>query len=174
MMDMFLAIKLIFWGYVALLVGAALLDIWKFIIPNWLSLALLGLFAVAAAILPVPLDWLAHLGGLAVMLAAALLFYVFGLMGGGDLKLAAAVGLWVGIGSLPQLVVGVALAGGAFTLVLIVLRRLLTGALVTQGASEQVSLPRVLLPGEQIPYGVAIAAGGIWVARDLPHLGMFL
>lgn len=173
-MDLFLLIKAIFWGYVALLVVAALSDVWRFLIPNWISLALVGLFVAAALALPVPVDWLNQLGGMAVMLAAALLLYVFGLMGGGDLKLAGAVGLWIGLGSLPQLLVVIALAGGAFALALILFRRVLTGALVAQTVCEQVTLPRVLLPGEQIPYGVAIAAGGIWLARDLPHLGMFL
>ena len=173
-MDMFLLIKVVFWSYVALLVGAALFDVWKFIIPNWIPLALIGLFLFAVAALPLPIDWVGQLGGLAVMLAGSLLLYSFGHMGGGDLKLAAAVGLWVGFSSLPQFVLVVALAGGAFALALIVLRRLLTGLLVAQGGDRAVTLPRVLLPGEKIPYGVAIATGGIWIARDLPHLGMYL
>lgn len=173
-MDPFILIAVVFWSYVALLACAALFDVCKFTIPNWISLALVGLFLVAAFTLPVRFDWLSHLGAMAVVLCGSLLLYRFGFIGGGDLKLMAAVGLWVGLGDLLQLVVWVGIAGAVFTLSVIALRRLLTGALVAQTAFQQVTLPRVLLPGEQIPYGVAIAAGGIWLARGLPHLGLFV
>jgi hypothetical protein len=32
-------------------------------------------------------------------------------------------------------------------------------------------MPRVLLQGEPVPYGVGIAAGGIWLGMKLPLLG---
>src|SRR3546814_2389693 len=99
-----------------------------------------------------------------------LVAYRFGVVGGGDLKLMTAVSLWAGLDALPQLLLWTALAGGAFALGLIVLRRLLGGLLVVQPFAETVTLPRLLLPGEAIPYGVAIAIGGILVARNLPHL----
>ena len=47
------------------------------------------------------------------------------------------------------------------------------GLLLVQTTIQNVTLPRLLLPGEQIPYGMAIAAGGIWAARKLPHLGLY-
>ena len=172
-MDAFALFTLVFWTYVALLVGAAFFDAWRFVIPNWIVLGLVGLFAVAAVALPVRIDWLLHLGAMALMLVATLTLYRFRLLGGGDLKLLVAVSLWVGLDALPLLLFWIAIAGGAFSLGLIALRRTLVGALVAQSAFTTVTLPRVLLPGEQIPYGVAIAAGGVWVARGLPHLGLF-
>jgi prepilin peptidase CpaA len=172
-MDAFLLFDLFFWTYGALLAGAAVFDVGKLIIPNWISLALVGLFALAVTVHPVPIDWLSHLGALGLALAAMLVIYRFGVIGGGDLKLAAAVSLWVGLDALPQLFLWIGLAGGVFALGLIVLRRLVSGVLVAQTFAETVTLPRLLLPGESIPYGVAIAAGGIWVARKLPHLGLF-
>ena len=162
-MDMLSPVNLFFLAFSALLVGAALSDVCRFTIPNWISLALVGLFIGAILVLPVEIGVLNQLGGMAVMLAGTLLLYSLGVLGGGDLKLASAVGLWVGFGGLLQLIIWIALVGGAFTLGLIVLRRLLTGVLVAQADVNQVTLPRILLPGEQIPYGVAIAAGGIWV-----------
>lgn len=172
-MDAFLLFDLFFWAYAALLVGAAAFDVGRFIIPNWISLALVGLFGLAVLAHPVPIDWLAHLGALGLVLAALLVIYRFGVIGGGDLKLAAAVSLWVGFDALPQLFLSIALAGGVFAIGIMVLRRLVNGVLVAQTVVQQVTLPRLLLPGEDIPYGVAIAAGGIWVARKLPHLGLF-
>jgi prepilin peptidase CpaA len=158
----------------ALLAAAALFDACKFVIPNWISLALVGLFVGAGLVYPPGIDWLSHLGAMGLVLLGTLLLYRFRFLGGGDLKLLVAAGLWAGLGQLPQLLIWTAIAGGVFALGLIVLRRLLTGALVAQSAFEQVALPRFLLPGEQIPYGVAIAAGGIWLARDLPLLHLFL
>jgi len=172
-MDFFLLIKVIFVGYVALLAVAALYDVGKFIIPNWISLALVGLFVLAAVALPVPVDLVNQLGGMAAILLGCLVLYRFRILGGGDLKLATAVGLWIGFAALPQFLIVTAAAGGAFALGLIVLRRLLTGVLLVQASTRNVTLPRLLLPGEQIPYGMAIAVGGIWVARKLPHLGMY-
>ena len=172
-MDAFLLFDLFFWAYAALLVGAAVFDASRFIIPNWISLALVGLFALAVLAHPVPIDWLSHLGALGLVLVAMLVIYRFGVIGGGDLKLAVAVSLWVGLDALPQLFLWIGLAGGAFALGLIVLRRLVSGVLIAQTFAETATLPRLLLPGESIPYGVAIAAGGIWVARKLPHLGLF-
>ncbi|HEY9548737.1 MAG TPA: prepilin peptidase [Kiloniellaceae bacterium] len=172
-MDSFLLFDFFFWAYGALLVGAALFDAGRFIIPNWISLALVGLFALAVLAHPMPIDWLSHLGAMALVLVAMLVIYRFGVIGGGDLKLMTAVSLWVGFDALPQLILWVGLAGGAFALGIIVLRRLVNGVLVAQTVAQQVTLPRLLLPGEDVPYGVAIAAGGIWVARGLPQLGLF-
>lgn len=173
-MDVFLLFNLFFWAYVALLLCAAAFDVFKFIIPNWISIGLVALFAAAVFVHPARIDWLSHLGAMGLAFLGALVLYRFRLMGGGDLKLMAAVALWIGIGGLPELLILTALAGGAFALGLIVLRRLLTGALVAQSVFSQVTLPRLLLPGEKVPYGVAIAVGGIFLARKLPHLGLFL
>jgi len=172
-MDNFLLFDLFFWIYVALLAGAAVSDVTRFVIPNWISLALVGLFALAVAVHPAAIDWPRHLAAFGLVLVGLLVAYRFGVIGGGDLKLMAAVSLWVGLDALPQLLLLTALVGGAFALGLIVLRRLLMGLLVAQSALHQVMLPRLLLTGEAIPYGVAIAAGGILVARKLPHLGFF-
>jgi prepilin peptidase CpaA len=172
-MDMFLLFKIFFWAFVGLMGAAAVFDLWKFIIPNWISVALLGLFIAAAVFLPTSLNWLSHLGAMGIVLAGTLLLYRFNMLGGGDLKLLTVAGLWVGLEFLPTFILYTALAGGALSLGLLVLRRLLTGVLVLQSGCDRVTLPRVLLPGEHIPYGIAIAAGAIWVARELPHLGLF-
>lgn len=173
-MHTFLIIELFFWAFVALLTVAAMSDAWRLTIPNALSMALVGLFAVAIFLHPIAIDWPLHLAAMGITFAVALVLYRFGVMGGGDLKLLTAVALWIGLYDLPQLAIAIALAGGVFALALIVLRRLLMGVLVAQGNLTSLALPRLLLPGEQIPYGVAIAAGGIWVARGLPQLGGFV
>src|SRR3546814_14410279 len=131
-LDCFLLFVFFFWAYGALLVGAALFDAGRFIIPNVISLALVGLFALAVLVHPLPIDWLSHLGAMALVLVAMLVIYRFGIIGGGHLKLMTAVSLWVGFDELPQLILLVCLAGRAFALRILVLHRLVNGVLVAQ------------------------------------------
>lgn len=176
MMDMFLLLKIFFWTFSGLMVVAALFDLWRFIIPNWISVALAGLFLALAVLQPVPVAWLSHLGAMALVLLGSLVLYRFGFLGGGDLKLLSVAGLWIGLDSLLAFLVVTAIVGGGLSLALVAVRWMLTSVLVMQSAPDcftRISLPRLLLPGEHVPYGVAIAAGGIWVARGLPHLGLF-
>ena len=91
---------------------------------------------------------------LAIAVAVFALFAVLfaaGAMGGGDVKLIAALALWLPLGGILVLLVVMALAGGVLTLVMLVLHR------------------RAGRPGQpEIPYGVAIAAAGLWViANDI-------
>lgn len=81
-----------------LLAAAALIDIRKHRIPNWLSLGgtvlALGLYI---GLLGFSGDGLLHgLGGLAVGLAIFLPFYITGGMGAGDVKLMAMAGTFLG------------------------------------------------------------------------------
>ena len=170
----FLLLKVAFWSYVALFAGAALFDIRKFIIPNWISLSLVALFVAANFLLPISADWLSHFAAMGIALLIGFALFRFRVMGGGDIKLLAAAALWAGTDHLLELVIYIGVAGGAFALALIVVRRLLMSLLVTQTVFDSVTLPRLLLLGEQIPYGVAIAGGAILLGRGLPHLGLFL
>ena len=70
------------------------------------------------------------------------------LLGGGDVKLLAATGLWVGFAAAPWLLASIFLAGGVVAVLFIIVRKL-------RGRSRR--------EGSRIPYGVAIAAGAIFV-----------
>jgi prepilin peptidase CpaA len=78
-------------------------------------------------------------------------------MGGGDAKLIAATCLWLGPEGCLAFMIYTALAGGALTLILLAARKF--------GAVYAPVLPaplgRHLEPAGDIPYGVAIAAGGL-------------
>ena len=54
----------------------------------------------------------AHVGAGALMLLVGFGLFAFGWFGGGDAKLMAAVGLWVGFDACPSISLSVALAGG--------------------------------------------------------------
>jgi prepilin peptidase CpaA len=130
----------------AILVVAAVVDVRTFTISNRLNLtvALLApLYWASIALSPWP--------GIAVQLAAAatvffLLACAFyaGMMGGGDVKLAAALALWFSPFATIRFLVLMSIAGGFLTLVLLLWHRMQK----REGRPE-------------IPYGVAIAFGGL-------------
>jgi len=155
--------------YAGLLLIAAVTDIWRFFIPNLVSLTLIVLLVVLGIYLGAPLTWWGlHLGAGALLLVAGYLAWMLGLFGAGDVKLLAAVGMYAGVGQVHRMLLYIALAGGALAIALIVLRRAVTLATVSLRARpEAVALPRVLLERERVPYGVAIAAGAILAGYDL-------
>lgn len=159
--------------YAALLGVAALYDLWRFRIPNVIVVALVVLFLAAALRSYDTVPWLSHLGAGALLFAAGTGVYTFGFLGGGDVKLLAATSLWVGLERLLlDYLIYVAVIGGALSLVLIALRWIVQISLVRFASRpERITLPRLLIPGESIPYGVAIAVGAIPVMPSLPLLG---
>lgn len=170
------------------LVGAAF-DLWKMIIPNMVSILLVALFFANALFLNLysgyAVAWLSHLGAMASVLTIGLLAYRFGVLGAGDVKLLSAIALWAGFEKNPldplileyflfDYLILVALCGGALSLGLVILRRLVVGLLLVQSSPQNTTLPRYLLPKEQLPYGVAIALPALYLAIKLPLLGGFL
>ena len=131
-----------------LLVVAAVIDVRTFTISNRLNLGV--------ALMAPLYWWSAHLPlwpdiGVQVAIAAgvfallAVAFYT-GMMGGGDVKLAAALALWFSPQSTLRFLVFMSIAGGVLTLVVVGLHRLKKK------------------PGKpEVPYGVAIAVGGLLI-----------
>jgi len=129
-----------------ILVVAAVIDVRTFTISNRLN---------ATVALGAPLYWmsidLAPWPGMAIQLASggivfALLAGAFyaGMMGGGDVKLAAALALWFSPAGTVKFLVLMSLAGGALTL----------GIVAWHRVKRREGRPPV-------PYGVAIAVGGL-------------
>ncbi len=129
-----------------LLLVAAVVDVRTFTISNSLNLlvALLAPIYWLSIELPLWPNAAIQLGvGVAVFALLAGAFYA-GMMGGGDVKLAAALALWFSPGSTIKFLVLMSLAGGVLTLVVVAIHR----ARRREGRPE-------------IPYGVAIAFGGL-------------
>jgi Flp pilus assembly protein protease CpaA len=150
---------------VLLLIYAAMTDIAARLIPNTISLLLAVLTVVRVAIGDHSqlLPWLA----VSTLSLALLLFcYVRGYLGGGDVKLLGALIIGLPATELMQLLTVMALAGGGLALVHLLLRHLPCPARPPAGASY---LRRVYaverwrnLRRAPLPYGVAIACGGVW------------
>lgn len=144
-------------------------DLVRFRIPNTASLVLVGLFVVGALVAGGPVDWLSHMGAGALLLAVGAVLFAFGWLGGGDVKLLAAISVWMGFSLLPAYLVLVGLAGGVLALLLVLLRPrlVLTEPLWTRVGLD---MPRILRPGEAVPYGIAIGAAALLLSPRLPLL----
>ena len=130
----------------AMLIVAAVVDVRTFTISNRLNLtvALLApVYWASVALSPWP--------GVVVQLAGAALVFVLlagafyaGMMGGGDVKLAAALALWFPPAGTIKFLILMSVAGGVLTLLV----------LGWHHARKREGRP-------EIPYGVAIAFGGL-------------
>ena len=151
-------IPLLAGGLVAALVYAIWTDVRARVIPNPLN---------AGIALAAPLWWwasgIAPWPGVAVQIAvggvALLIFmgaFAIGAMGGGDVKLIAALGLWLVPPDFLQMIVWMSIGGGLLTIGMMIWHRLRK----PEGPLE-------------IPYGVAIAVATIplFTQRYLSHFG---
>ncbi|MCK0068196.1 A24 family peptidase [Kordiimonas laminariae] len=146
--DIFIAV-----AFSGLLIAAAVSDLQSRRIPNALSVAICGLFSVFA--FAEVISGAAFLGAIVWPLLSAFVVFLIGaglfalrLMGGGDVKLMAATALFAGPALSLHFVLYVTLLGGFVA----------TGTLVHAQLSKETTLDQA-----KVPYGVAIAAGGLWV-----------
>ena len=163
--------------YALLLCIAAAFDTWKFIIPNAIAVGLVALFVVTALLLPFDMgwrDWLSHLGAAAAVLAGGAVMFAFKKMGGGDVKLITAVAFWAGFEYVGELLLYITLAGGALAIGLMIVRRIIFALMTAGNSMSKFKVPRVLLTGEPVPYGLAIAPSAIFLGTKLPQLGVEL
>jgi prepilin peptidase CpaA len=167
---------------IVLLLAAALSDVTRYRIPNAIVYAIAAAFAVGAiANFAWPAIVWPVLAGVAMFLLGAVLF-AFGLFGGGDVKLVAAMALWTGFADLPRFLLIMGAAGGLLGLVLLLKRRREQPAMASPApASEPPAAPTALAAAptpatpapeaaaetprptrkSHIPYGVGIAIAGL-------------
>ena len=155
--------------YACILLATAVIDAQRFIIPNRLVLALLAGFAIAGPLL-LPLEMIPrHLAAGLVVLGVGLLLFRFRLLGGGDVKLFAAVAVWVGFNVVLILhLLFVVLAGGALSLLLLAARTRLGREIVGPLLAVAGASPRVLDKGAPVPYAVAICVGSLAIVPWMP------
>jgi prepilin peptidase CpaA len=140
-----------------ILVVAAVIDIRTFTISNRLNLtvALLAPLYWWSIGLPLWPDAAIQVGVAAAVFAALAITFYIGMMGGGDVKLAAALALWFSPGSTVKFLVIMSLAGGLLTGVVLILHRM--GRMrLPQDSENNSNKP-------EVPYGVAIAIGALWI-----------
>lgn len=134
-------------------------------ISNRLTGALALLFIAAAPFSAYRWDQLMLTAGVALaVLAAGLLLFALGWVGGGDVKLASGAVLWVGAEQALAYFVYTSLAGGALTIALILFRKLPLGAAMARTPW----IERLHTPDGKVPYGVALASAAILLLPKTP------
>ncbi len=158
-------------AYPACLVWAAVSDFRSMTIPNRLTLALAAAFVPVAFMLQLPLSqWGVHLGLGFAGLVIGMICFMLRFMGGGDAKLIAAASLWLGLQGCFAFVIYTALAGGALTLGLLFARK----TFYPYAAGLPGYISRHLEPKGDIPYGIAICAGGLFAIAQSDILPYFV
>lgn len=144
------------------LVWAAASDVGRYTIPNAAVLTLSALFIPYAMLVLSPGLIFAHAGVALAAFAFGAGLFALKVMGGGDVKLIAAVGLWAGPALALQSLLIMALAGGALALAMLVL-----SAVRTRLAIAGFAAPCAPLKSQPLPYGLAIAIAGLWTLHTL-------
>jgi len=149
-------------AFAALLVTAAIWDVRHYVIPHWISPAIVGLFGLYLVGSGFAVSWEAALiaGGAVFVVGAC--FFAFGAIGGGDVKLLAATALWAGLDELTLLLLATVLVGGVLAL-----GSLMFGAITAPRPAGRLGAQATKIQSAQpaqLPYGVAIAVGGVLVA----------
>lgn len=177
-----------FGGLLTLLVLAALTDLRERRIPNWLTAGAAALYPVYLVLTPVPTAWLGAVGLALLVGVVGLVLFARELVGGGDVKLIAATTLWAGLDHFAIFALVTTLTGGVLGLISLWLQRwspllqahlaglgLIAASARPEAAGTAASQEPAASPALEssapaaptLPYGIAIAAGGVAVVIEL-------
>jgi len=146
-------------------------------IPNWLTYS--GL--ITALVVRTGLaGWTGLKGGLLGLLLAGGIFYLFfllGGMGGGDVKLVAAVGAWAGTAQIGSILIVSAIAGGILAVGYMVVFRQMRQTLLNTVELVRHHMTSGLQPHPvinvqqsntlRLPYGLAVAMGTLFCVGNV-------
>ncbi len=148
------------------MLAAAISDIRKYIIPNTISIALIGAFAAAFALSGLGFDVLLNhlIAGFGMLIVGLILWHpdYTGYLGGGDVKLLTAAAFWLGWPVFGHALIYITLCGGLLAVGFLAVRLLVRWF-------PRISLtfkPLAKLAATEkppLPYGVAIAVGAVYV-----------
>ncbi len=148
----------------ALLVAAAN-DLYEFKIPNWISILLIVAYPAAGLVLGASPQVMIEgilIGGGALAIGFGL--YAGRVLGGGDAKLIAASAPWLGAGALGPFILNTAIAGLGLAIVMIMFRKMPILPIYAHAPW----LMELHERRNDLPYGVAIASGGLLSFSQTP------
>jgi prepilin peptidase CpaA len=160
---------------------AAWQDLSRRRVPNAIVVAVMVLWT-AHALSSGPAGAVEAVGVATAVLAVGFAAWRLGCVGGGDVKLTAALGLWAGAQHVLPMLLVIAVAGGVLAMIFLVLRhpactiilsrpRLAAAASLALGASPaapaEAGRPMDSSASATLPFGIAIAAGGCWLVHRL-------
>lgn len=164
-----LVLMLVVVVFPVLVVWAAITDFMTMTIANRVSvgLAVAGLIGLA---ITAP-GWSAvgaHLGAAALVFAVGFACFAMGWMGGGDVKFATAVALWLGWSHLLDYAVTFSVYGGLLTLLALFSDRVLDPL-----PALKVGFLARFQEHRRVPYGVALSAAALQVLPETGWLRVF-
>lgn len=153
-----MSFNLLLFVFPLLMLFAAISDLLTMKVANWVPLALVAVYLVAAPWSGVPLSQIGlHLTCGFAVLAITFGMFAMGWMGGGDAKLASAAAVWLGWSHILPFVAMAAVLGGALTLFIIMFRFLPLPLFLVR----QTWALRLHDRKSGIPYGIALGAAGL-------------
>jgi prepilin peptidase CpaA len=145
----------------------AISDFSRFIIPNRVCLAIAALYPAYVLANGGAIDWQGGALLSAATFAVGAVLFALRLAGGGDIKFMTAIMLWVGPELFWPFMMVTALAGGVLAVAVLLAngawRSVAVRVIGMASGLEQAALPQTL----HVPYGIAIAAGGLFAAVHL-------
>ncbi len=136
-----------------------------FRIPNRIPLIVVGLFVAHALAAWPAIDLAGAVTVGATCLVAGFAVYAFSWFGAGDVKLFAALGLWAGPAYIADLVLITSMTGALMAFSVATPHLVRSGlSSIAGGLVAPCSTP---LRDRRLPYGVAIAAGGVYLTTRL-------
>jgi len=171
----------------ALLALAALIDLRERRISNWLTGGVAALYPLYVLASPIGIGWVWGLAVAGAVFVFGFVLFARQLIGGGDVKLIAAMTLWTGLDHLLLFALVTSFAGGGLALGSLWYRRwhgVIDAHLAALGwnfaparmrhaggaapeAGDDIASTSIEPVPHTLPYGVAIAAGGLAVVAQL-------
>lgn len=134
-----------------LLIAAAVNDSRRLRIPNILSGVIVALFPLFVLTSPHSIEWEQNIIVSLLVLVSGFAMFLGNLAGAGDIKLLAATALWAGPHFIAVFIILTAIAGGFLALGIAAITFI-------RNRHEKEAVPLAKVP---IPYGIAIAFGGL-------------
>lgn len=150
--------------FALIVAAAAYQDVKSFKISNNFSLALLFLYPAFVLTSDPSPQWLSSLGISAAALTLGFALFAFKLCGGGDVKLFAATSLWAGPSLFIEFSFMTAITGGVIAISLWLFNR---AAYLLPFLPQGLTCDSETFAKKPMPYGTAIALGGVYVAFTL-------
>ncbi len=153
-----------------LFVAAAASDVRSYRIPNCLCALLLTGYPLYVLTAPNPVDWKGGILMFAIVFAIGFACFLGNILGAGDVKLLSVASLWAGPALISTLLIVTAFAGGLESLAATIVKYAKSEkAKKNSRLKERRKKKSSRLNQTQIPYGVAIAAGGLTVLGMMAH-----
>lgn len=141
------------WLLMALLAGAAAMDLLRLRIPNYFPVAIVILFFAWVALSASHSGIWQNAVLFGFTLFGGMVLFSRGWLGGGDVKLLAAIALWFDFAGAASLFFYVSIGGLLLSLIFVILRRMLPARLTINATAP------ALKRNGPIPYGIAISGG---------------